>query len=78
MNGGKLEFVLSSEPNKAWGSAEGDYPVIGIEDDLICPVPYVVAPSHAFKDEIIVELKTSIQKLKSIIQLMAVLLIKTQ
>jgi putative alpha-1,2-mannosidase len=30
-NGGELEFTMGAEPNKSWGSGDGDVPVTKIE-----------------------------------------------
>ncbi|MCF8234813.1 MAG: GH92 family glycosyl hydrolase [Bacteroidales bacterium] len=57
MRGGELVFSMGSEPNKKWGSGVGERPVSAITYHLIVPVPYFEAESHAFNDELSVEIK---------------------
>lgn len=49
MNGGELSFRMGSEANKKWGSSDTDVPISSINDELINPVPYIVADSKTFK-----------------------------
>ena len=48
LQGGKLDFVMGSKPNKQWGSQAGDVPVSQITHDLILPVPYSNAKKRVF------------------------------
>ncbi len=57
MKGGVLEFEMTDTPNELWGIGEGNYPVSSIDEYLITPVPYTIAESHAFNDEITIEIK---------------------
>jgi predicted alpha-1,2-mannosidase len=57
LKGGKLVFEMGNQANKSWGVADGDYPVTGIADHLITPVPYFVGESHAFTKSMMVEIK---------------------
>lgn len=50
MNGGELQFVLASRPNKNWGSGTGNEPVTAITDYPIVPVPAISNASKAFTD----------------------------
>lgn len=57
MRGGELTFIMGDEPNEKWGSIKGDYPVSEISDHLVIPVPYFAAESHAFHNEMQIEIK---------------------
>jgi predicted alpha-1,2-mannosidase len=48
MNGGEMVLVMGPEPNKQWGSHEGDFPVSSITDDRISTVPSVDKGSRTF------------------------------
>ena len=50
-DGGELEFVMGAKPSE-WGTQEEDYPQSEIIDDIIIPVPYFIAESKTFFDEI--------------------------
>ncbi len=50
-NGGVLEFVMGDKPSD-WGASEIDYPQSAIATDIITPVPYFIAESKTFFDEI--------------------------
>jgi hypothetical protein len=56
VSGGKLVFEMGPEPNKTWGTKEGDYPVSAITDNLIVPVPFVSAGDRTFFDSTVVSL----------------------
>ncbi|RLD32949.1 MAG: glycoside hydrolase family 92 protein [Bacteroidetes bacterium] len=51
MQGGVLQLVMGKEPKKSWGLVPANRPVQRIEDHLITPVPYFVAASKTFEDE---------------------------
>jgi hypothetical protein len=56
IKGGTLSFEMGPEPGKDWGYRPGDWPVSGIFDNLITPVPYFKAPASSFQDNIMVKL----------------------
>jgi hypothetical protein len=56
VSGGKLVFEMGPEPNKTWGTKEGDYPVSAITENLIVPVPFVSAGDRTFFDSTVVSL----------------------
>lgn len=57
MNGGKLEFYMSSEPNKERGILPEDVYQSKITENLITPVPYTSYQFRSFHDSITVEIK---------------------
>jgi predicted alpha-1,2-mannosidase len=57
MKGGEIVFEMSAEPDKQWGTGEGNYPVSEIKEHLITPVPYIEAESHAFNDNMTIALR---------------------
>jgi predicted alpha-1,2-mannosidase len=57
LKGGILSFEMGPNPDKNWASSPGDWPVSGIFDNIIAPVPYFEAPSSSFQDSIIVKLR---------------------
>ncbi|MFA8449759.1 MAG: GH92 family glycosyl hydrolase [Bacteroidales bacterium] len=54
--GGVLEFEMGSEPNKKWGSKDGDYPVTSIDEYPIISIPNIDAVSRSFKNKLDVKL----------------------
>lgn len=60
MNGGELAFSMGSQPNKQWGSKQGDIPVSAITDWLITPVPSVSNGHMTFTDSTLVTLSCPI------------------
>ena len=58
MNGGILEFEMSSEPNKLWASLDSNLPISSIDEDKIVAVPYVHSGSRTFSNQNTIELKT--------------------
>lgn len=60
MNGGHLHFEMGSQPNKGWGSSDEDIPVSQIEEQLILPVPYLVAKGSIIREPMQVEIETII------------------
>jgi predicted alpha-1,2-mannosidase len=50
LNGGELTLVMSSVPNKNWGSQPGDFPSTSIHDELIAPVPSILLGKKNFTD----------------------------
>jgi hypothetical protein len=57
LNGGTLTFHMGSEPNKNWGQPNEDRPVQKITDHLITPVPYFIAESKTFENNMTVSLE---------------------
>jgi predicted alpha-1,2-mannosidase len=60
MNGGHLHFEMGSQPNKAWGSSDEDIPVSQISEELILPVPFLLAESSIFREPMQVAIETSV------------------
>ncbi len=58
MEGGELEFVMGSNPNKEWGSADAHLPKSAIEEELILPVPYFESETAKIKDVVEVHIAT--------------------
>ena len=58
MNGGILEFEMSSEPNKLWASLDSNLPISSIDEDKIVAVPYVHSGNRTFSNQNTIELKT--------------------
>jgi predicted alpha-1,2-mannosidase len=52
MRGGHLHFVMGPRPNTAWGSNPGDVPSTRIDDELLLPVPFIVAEDRRIRDTI--------------------------
>lgn len=50
MKGGELVFIMGSKPNESWGAGEGNEPVTTITEELILPVPFLIAPDARFRD----------------------------
>ena len=51
MNGGELNFTMSSKPNKNWGVGQGKEPFTEIVDNLIVPAPAILDAAKSFKDK---------------------------
>jgi predicted alpha-1,2-mannosidase len=58
MNGGEIIFNMGSEANPKWGNGELDVPISSINDELINPVPFIVADSKTFKKYQFIMLKS--------------------
>ncbi len=56
MNGGRLTFDMSADPNYEWGNREGEFPVSAITEHLITPVPFVKTGKKIFTGKQTVEL----------------------
>lgn len=54
MNGGELNFTMSSKPNKNWGVGQGKEPFTEIVDNLIVPAPAILDAAKSFKDKKII------------------------
>jgi hypothetical protein len=54
VKGGELRFEMGSKPNKSWGSRDEDVPKSGIYDELLLPVPYVIADDYRIRDSLMV------------------------
>ncbi len=64
MKGGELQLDLASQPNKAWGSTDGDAPVSAITDNFITPNPMVEKGDRVFYDSTLVVLGCANDKAK--------------
>ncbi|MGJ8683499.1 MAG: GH92 family glycosyl hydrolase [Nonlabens sp.] len=53
MNGGTLEFEMSDKPSD-WGTAQGNWPVSSIKDELIVSPPFIEKGRIAFSDSTVV------------------------
>jgi len=58
VQGGSLNFTLSSAPNYKWGTGVHDLPVSKIEEEPIVAVPYIMVPNNKFRKETTVALKS--------------------
>ncbi len=56
LDGGRLEFVMGSKPNKLWASLDNERPHRKITDHLITPVPVFKASSKVFSDKMVIAL----------------------
>lgn len=52
MQGGHLHFEMGRKPNKDWGSRDEDIPVTNITDEILLPVPYIVAADQRIRDQV--------------------------
>lgn len=59
MQGGELRFKMGSSPNHTWGSHDEDVPKTEITEEILLPVPYVIADDYRIRDS----LKVSFGKL---------------
>ncbi|KAF5068040.1 Glycosyl hydrolase family 92 [anaerobic digester metagenome] len=50
IKGGELVFTMGNKPNESWGTGEGNEPVTAITEELILPVPFLIAPDSRFRD----------------------------
>ncbi len=50
INGGTLEFNMSSEPNEDWGRGEGNEPITAIDDHQILISPFIDQGDVTFRD----------------------------
>jgi len=57
INGGVLTFKMGSLPNTGWATKNENWPVSGIFDQIITPVPFFEAPSSSFQDNITIKLR---------------------
>jgi predicted alpha-1,2-mannosidase len=64
MNGGHLEFEMGSKPNTSWGVGEGNEPVTHVAEELILPVPYLVAAETRIKEPLQVSIATIVPDCK--------------
>ncbi|MCH2023080.1 MAG: GH92 family glycosyl hydrolase [Saprospiraceae bacterium] len=58
INGGEMVFEMGNTPNKKWGISNNALPSSEIKDDLIIPVPYLVASGKTFVDSMSVSMKS--------------------
>ncbi len=52
MKGGHFIFEMGPEPNKDWGTGDGEMPFTAINDHLITPAPFLIADSRTFADDL--------------------------
>jgi predicted alpha-1,2-mannosidase len=57
IKGGTLSFEMGPNPDKNWASNPENWPVSGIFDQIITPVPFFEAPSSSFQDNIAFKLR---------------------
>jgi len=57
IKGGTLTFEMGSHPDTDWASEPGNWPVSGISDHIITPVPFFEAPSGSFQDTVTIKLR---------------------
>lgn len=57
-NGGDLEFVMSSEPNKSWGSSDNNLPISEISYHKL-PAPVIVSTKDFFNDTLQIKMNDS-------------------
>ncbi|MBS4013444.1 MAG: GH92 family glycosyl hydrolase [Bacteroidetes bacterium] len=60
MSGGHLHFEMGSKPNIKWGSGDNDVPVSYISDELLLPIPFIMAEEQRIKDKMEVSINTII------------------
>ena len=60
MSGGQLHFEMGSRPNKDWGSRDEDVPVSQIDEQLILPVPFLVADGSIIREPVQIAIETII------------------
>jgi predicted alpha-1,2-mannosidase len=58
MKGGELDFVLSNQTSKTWGTSPSDLPHSKIANNPIAPVPYFDVSNNKFKDSLMVSIKS--------------------
>jgi predicted alpha-1,2-mannosidase len=58
MSGGEIIFNMGSEANPKWGNGDLDVPISSINDELINPVPFIVADSKTFRKYQFIMLKS--------------------
>jgi predicted alpha-1,2-mannosidase len=61
MKGGQLSFSMSSIPNLEWGEFNEYRPSQKIEENRICPTPYLIAESLTFRDSMKIEMGNLIE-----------------
>ena len=64
INGGHLQFEMGNRPNKQWGIQDKDVPFTHIQDDLLLPIPYIVADDHRIRDTVMVTIGTIVPDCK--------------
>jgi hypothetical protein len=57
MKGGTLSFKMGPNPAENWAARQEDWPVSGIFDHVITPVPFFEAPSSSFQEDITIKLR---------------------
>jgi predicted alpha-1,2-mannosidase len=58
MKGGHLHFEMGNKPNKEWGSNDIDVPVAHINEEIILPVPFLMAADNIIRQPLQVEIQT--------------------
>jgi predicted alpha-1,2-mannosidase len=60
LKGGSLVFRLGPEPNRAWGTGEGERPASSADGAPVLPAPFVAAGSAPFRERTEVSLASSV------------------
>jgi len=58
IKGGLLEFIVSNQPNKVWGTNDSDLPHSKISDHPIVAVPYFDVSTNKFKNSLSVPIRS--------------------
>lgn len=58
MKGGNMSFEMGKQPGKNWGTRDEDIPMTYINDEVILPVPYLIAEGAIIREPVTVEIKT--------------------
>jgi predicted alpha-1,2-mannosidase len=58
-SGGELIFQMGPQPNRQWGTANGNLPISEISEEAIVPVPVIRASGETFRGELTVTMKAS-------------------
>lgn len=61
INGGEIEFIMGTEPNKNRSTEETDLPISNITENLIMPVPFIGKGSRTFIDTTLITLGSIVQ-----------------
>jgi predicted alpha-1,2-mannosidase len=62
MSGGEMIFEMGNKPNKEFGEPVEDRPYQKITNHLITPVPYFIAPSKTFTDNMVISIADIMDK----------------
>ncbi len=64
LNGGKLEFTMTNQPNSAWATQPENCPVVRIPSESIVIVPTINADSDTFFDSLMVSMSHPVEGVK--------------